>query len=429
MVRNSLREAVAEYDGQLVPRAGEEDFYGTENAMFLLLILYLAFIGLGLPDPLLGAAWPILQEDLGAPLAAEGLIYIIISGGTVISAAQTARVLRHVGTGMLTALCTLITGASLLGMSLSTSVWGICAFAVPLGLGAGAVDSAINHFLAVHYSSRHQNWVHGFWGLGATIGPYLLAWSLMCGAGWQGGYRTVACLQLALAALLFARLKSWNHPPQPPEPQAAPAEPEEAAGEGTRGVCDVLRLRGARYALTMCVCYCGVEALFGNWTCSFLVVGKGLDAALAAKLAALFFLSITFGRFGSGLIANRLGDVRMLRLGTALMLAGVALLLCMPQHGVLPAALAIVLFGVGCAPIYPTIMHLAPPTFGHQNAAAVISAQMVFFYIGSSLMPLLFGGLIKVSTILLFPLVSLLLTGLLTVCLYRLYRSAARPQP
>ncbi|MDD3403779.1 MAG: MFS transporter [Hespellia sp.] len=371
----------------------------------LLVIIYLAFISLGLPDSLLGSAWPSMYQGLEVPLYYAGIISMIISGGTIISSLQSDRLTRKLGTGRVTMISVAMTAAALFGFSISHSFPMLCLWAIPYGLGAGSVDASINNYVALHYSSRHMNWLHCMWGVGAAAGPYAMAFALNRST-WQSGYRTIAILQIGLTAILFLSLPLWKRRKNPQSEVHAEGKPLSLE--------EVLRLRGAKELMITFFCYCALEQTAGLWASSYLVLQKGIDEKTAAGYASLFFIGITAGRAFSGLISNRLGDKHMVRVGQGLILIGICAVIhpYLLQQG---ALIGLVLIGLGCAPIYPALLHSTPVHFGEERSQAVMGMQMASAYIGSCLMPPLFGTLASAFGIRFFP---LFLGGILVLMIF-----------
>ena len=375
---------------------------------FLLAIIYAAFISLGLPDSLLGSAWPVMHEMLGVPVSWAGLVTMIISAGTIISSLFSDRLTRKFGAGPVTAVSVLMTAAALFGFSISNEFWMLCLWAVPYGLGAGAVDAALNNYVALHYSSRDMSWLHCFWGVGTIISPYIMSYSLTGGLGWQQGYRTVSLLQLVLTAVLFLSLPVWKRARL--LQQAAAREVKEAAAGGTAAAVEsekpltlrqALRIRGVGLVLIAFFSYCALEQTTMLWASSYLVQFRGIDASVAARFASMFCIGITAGRFLSGFVADRFGDKWMIRLGTLVVFAGI-LLVAAPVKMDQVSLAGLIVIGFGCAPIYPSIIHATPEHFGRENSQAVIGIQMACAYVGTTLMPPLFGVLSSVVGIGLF---------------------------
>lgn len=372
----------------------------------LLVLIYLAFIGLGLPDSLLGAAWPQLRIDIGAPLSGAGMVSMIVTAGTIVSSLVSARVIRRFGTGKVTAISTALTAAALLGYAFAPAYWWLCIMAIPLGLGAGAVDAALNNFVALHYKAHHMSWLHCFWGLGATAGPILLSVFLARPQGWRTGIRSIGLLQLALVAVLTFSLPLWRKVTEKKEiGSAATSEPISNR--------EALRLRGLPAALLTFFCYCGAELGCGLWASSFLVASRGVAPAQAAGWVSLYYAGITAGRFFSGFAMHRLTCPAMIRLGGLTSLAG-CVMLVLPLPTVF-SAVALVLIGLGCAPVYPCMIHETPARFGEANSQTAMGLQMATAYCGSTLMPPLLGLLAQLVSVIVFPWFLMVLFGLMLV--------------
>ena len=347
----------------------------------LLGVIYLAFISLGLPDSLLGSAWPSMYGQLGVPLSYAGVISMIISAGTIVSSLNSDRLTSRFGPGRVTACSVALTALALLGFSVSGQFWMLCLWAVPYGLGAGSVDAALNNYVALHYASRHMSWLHCMWGVGTLVGPNLISYALSGGQGWETGYRTISLLQLALTAVLVFSLPLWKR-------AAAAGDGEEQAAHQALTLRQAAALPGAKTAVLGFFCYCALEQTAGLWAASYLVLHGGFTAEKAAAMAALFYIGITAGRAACGFITGALGDVRMIRLGQGVILAGVAAM-ALPFDFAMQAGF--VLVGLGCAPIYPSIIHATPARFGAARSQALIGLQMAGAYVGTLLMPPLFG--------------------------------------
>ena len=381
----------------------------------LLAIIYLSFISLGLPDSLLGSAWPIMQPALGVPLSWSGVIFMIIAVGTVISSLNSDRLTRKLGAGLVTAISVAMTALALLGFSLSRSFWMLCLWAVPYGLGAGSVDAALNNYVALHYASRHMSWLHCMWGVGTSVGPLIMAAVLGGGAGWNAGYRIIGLLQIALSVCIFLSLPLWKR-------QAGTAEDAPAGRPLSLG--QILAIPGARSVMLCFFCYCAFEQTVGLWASSYLVKARLVDEITAARLASLFFLGITGGRAVSGFLTFRLSDRQMIRLGFGIVALGVLLVLLPLGNGCAFAGL--IAIGLGCAPIYPSIIHATPANFGADRSQAVIGVQMASAYVGTSLMPPFFGWLAARLGLGLFPLYLAALLVLMAVMHEKLCRTVDR---
>ena len=381
-------------------------------ASLLLPVIYLAFISLGVPDALLGSAWPSMYTELGASLSWAGIVSMIISAGTIVSALCSERLNLRLGTGGVTFLSVMLTAVALLGFSLSTSFWQLCLWAVPYGLGAGSVDAALNNYVALHYESRHMSWLHCMWGVGASIGPVIMGRAL-AGGTWQGGYRTIALLQFALTAVLLLSLRLWKRP------QAN----VEGADFKPHPIPELLRRPGVPQVLLCFFCYSALEATAGMWAASYCTLVRGIDAETAARWASLFYVGITIGRGVCGFLTMKISDQNMIRLGQALIAAGVVLILAPLGQGTLFAGLITV--GLGCAPIYPSIIHETPVNFGRDVSMSMTGLQMATAYVGSCLMPPLFGLLAQYVTPMLYPWFLAVILALMFVMAESLHRRTA----
>jgi len=380
----------------------------------LLALIYLAFISLGLPDALLGSAWPVMYPLLKVPVAYAGIVAMIIAGGTIISSLNANRVISRFGTGLVTAVSVLMTAVALFGFSLSSAFWMLCLWAVPYGLGAGAVDAALNNFVALHYASKHMSWLHCFWGVGASIGPYIMGYSLTVKNSWERGYASVGLFQLILAVILIFSLPVWRKKEQS-QWESQTVTPKNLS------IIEALRIKGVKQVLLAFFGYCALEGTTGLWTSSYLVLHRGLEAEAAARWASLFYLGITVGRFLNGFVADRLGNRNMIRIGLAIITVGLVAVILPIRIGLVTLG-GLVMIGLGCAPIYPCIIHETPRNFGAENSQAIIGIQMASAYTGSTLMPPLFGWLANLLTIALFPFYLSLLLVLMVVMTERLNR-------
>lgn len=372
----------------------------------LLAVIYLAFISLGLPDSLLGSAWPSMYPEFGVPVSWAGVVSMIIAAGTIVSSLQSDRLTRRLGAGKVTAFSVAVTAVALFGFSFSKSFWMLCLWAVPYGLGAGSVDAALNNYVALHYKSRHMSWLHCMWGVGATLGPYIMGYALSGGQGWDAGYRYVGIIQITLTAILFFSLPLWKK-------NGGTEEKERISEERPLTLKQIVRIPGAKEVMLCFFCYCAIEQTTILWASSYLRLYKGVPAGTAAGFAGVFFIGITVGRALSGFITMKLSDTQMIRLGMVLIAAGVAVLFL---PGAWPLSLAgFCLVGLGCAPVYPCIIHSTPGHFGAERSQAVIGVQMASAYVGTCLMPPLFGIIANHITVALFPAYLLALLILLAV--------------
>ncbi|WP_282944816.1 MFS transporter [Cellulomonas endometrii] len=395
----------------------------------LLTIIYVAFISLGLPDSLVGAGWPVMHEDLGVPLAFAGIITMIIAGGTIVSSLASDRLTRRFGAGVVTAASVGLTAAALVGFSFSGSFWLLCVWAVPYGLGAGAVDAALNNYVALHYAARHMNWLHSFWGLGASISPFIMSHALGTRMGWSGAYGTVGAIQIALTVVLVASLPLWGRVNPVRPAGAVPDDDEDAVGPSGKGgahvpLAQALRIPGVLLILTAFFAYCGLESTAMLWASTYLVTERGVGVATAAAFASLFLLGITGGRFLAGFFADRVGDKQLIRWGFAAAALGVGLV-AVPLETDVPALAGLVVAGLGCAPIYPAIIHSTPVNFGRRSSQAIIGIQMAAAYTGSTLAPPAFGALSAWAGTWIFPLFIAVLVALGLLMSERLNRLVA----
>ncbi len=362
--------------------------------LLLLAIIYVAFISLGLPDALLGSAWPVMQSQMGVPLSYAGIVAMIIPGGTILSSLLSDRLTKKFGTGLVTAISVLITAVSLFGFSISGSFWMLCVWAVPYGFGAGAVDAALNNYVALHYASRHMNWLHCFWGLGAAISPFIMSGALTRGMGWNSGYGTVSVIQIALTAVLLFSLPLWKR-----QKASVPCEQSRLPAQK---LSHILRIKGVKFALLAFLGYCAIEATTFLWASSYLVQYRGIGPEMAARYASFFFIGITAGRFISGFISDKIGDRNMVRIGLGIILAGITAV-WLPLTPDWLCLNGLIVIGLGCAPVYPAIIHSTPANFGKESSQAVIGVQMASAYVGATFMPPLFGFLANNIGIGLFP--------------------------
>ncbi len=363
----------------------------------LLAIIYLAFISLGLPDSLLGSAWPSMYREFSVPVSYSGPVFMIIALGTIVSSLQSDRLTRKLGTGTVTAVSVLMTAVALFGFSVTHSYGVLCLWAIPYGLGAGSVDASLNNYVALHYASRHMSWLHCMWGIGASLGPYIMGYALTGGESWNRGYRYIAALQMMLTILLFCSLPLWKERSGGQEKKTDAAYPPKALS-----FREIMHIPGAKEVFAAFFCYCAVEQTANLWASSYLVLHHGLSAETAAGFASMFFIGITAGRFGSGFLTFKLNDTQMIRLGQVFIFIGVIVLFL--PFGKTTAAVGLILTGIGCAPIYPSIIHATPENFGKDRSQAMIGVQMASAYAGTCLMPPIFGLLANHVSVSLFPL-------------------------
>ena len=370
----------------------------------LIAIIYIAFISLGLPDSLLGSAWPVMYTELNVPLSYMGIISMIIALGTIFSSLASDFLNRKLGTGLVTAISVLMTAAALFGFSAARSFVLLCIIAVPYGLGAGAIDAALNNYVALHYSSKHMSWLHCFWGIGASASPYIMGFCLTSGSGWQKGYFSVSLIQFALTAVLFLSLPLWKK-------RTDESQEQSSNIVGLRGA---FKIKGVPYVLAAFFCYCAMESTAGLWASSYLNEYRGTSEETAAMFASLFYLGITLGRFICGFAADKIGDKGLIRIGVSIAAFGVILIILPLQTDIMALA-GLILAGLGCAPIYPSIIHSTPSNFGKENSQSIIGIQMACAYTGTTIMPTLFGALADSVGIFLYPVYLLIFAVMLAV--------------
>jgi len=346
----------------------------------LLAIIYIAFISLGLPDSLLGAGWPVIHENLEVSVSSMGIVTMIISGCTIVSSLLSDSLTRKFGTRIVTTVSVFMTAFALFGFSFATSFWHLLVLAIPYGLGAGAIDAALNNYIALHYSSKHMSWLHCFWGVGTIISPFVMSYALKTSV-WNNGYRIVSFIQLGIGLLLLFTLPVWNvH------------KAEELKSEETKsvGIFGALKIKGVPFLLIGFFSYCAAEATAMGWASTYFSKVKGLDDETAAAFASLFFIGLTVGRFFGGFVMDKLGDKKMINLGVMIAICGI-ICLFIPIKNEILSIIGFVVIGLGFAPIYPCIIHSTPNNFGAENSSAIIGIQMASAYLGSTFMPAVYG--------------------------------------
>ncbi len=398
----------------------------------LLIIIYFAFISLGLPDSLLGSAWPTMYQELSVPLSYAGIISMTIAAGTIVSSLLSDRLTYRFGTGKITAASVLTTAIALFGFSISHSFLTLVLWAIPYGLGAGSVDASLNNYVALHYESRHMSWLHCMWGVGASVGPYIMGLALTNNLSWNGGYRIISIIQIVLSALLIVSLPLWkgrkdvSTEAATDQQNAADSKStleavegaEDSSATGPLSLKQVLSIPGAKSILIMFFCYCALEQTTGLWAASFMNLYKGVSAETAASYASMFFIGITIGRAFSGFITMKLNDDQMIRLGIGIAAAGVLVLL-IPGPGIV-SLIGLIMIGLGCAPIYPSVIHSTPARFGADKSQALIGVEMACAYIGTLAMPALFGLIANNISVALLPVYLLIILVLMFIMFLRL---------
>ena len=377
----------------------------------LISIIYLAFIGLGLPDSLLGSAWPVMYIELDTGLSYAGILTMIFAAGTIVSSLLSDRVTRRIGAGLATTIGLFVLAIAMFGFSRSTAFWMLCLWAVPHGLAAGTIDAALNNYVALHFSSRYMSWLHSFWGVGAIISPYIMSYSLSRQLGWENGYFTVSMIQVGVAVVLLLSLPVWKR-------HKGGIPNVEERGK-VLSLPEILRIKGVKLVLPAFFAYCAAEATTMLWAVSYLVLKRGIPEETAAGYGALFFWGITAGRFLGGFVADKAGDRNMIRSSVAIMIMGTVMIV-LPFSANEISLAGLVILGLGCATVYPSIIHSTPANFGQENSRAIIGVQMAGAYTGSTFMPPLLGLVASFTGIGVYPyfilgfaLILLLMTELL----------------
>lgn len=381
----------------------------------LLLLIYLAFISLGLPDSLLGSAWPVIHQELQVPLSYAGAVTMIISFGTICSSLMSERLTKKLGVNIVTVCSVLLTAIALYGFSTASAFWMLCLWGIPYGLGAGAIDAALNNYVALHYNSRHMSWLHCFWGVGTIISPYIMSYALTTSV-WQNGYRMVSFLQMGITVIMLVTLPVWKVNRKANEQKAG-----QAAVIGIRGA---LKIKGVPQLLLGFFSYCSLESTLLLWSSSYLVGAKGVTAQKAAAFASLFCIGITAGRFLSGLVTEKLGDYNLIRIGIGILLLG-CIAMILPLKTDAAALGGLVVMGLGCAPVYPSIIHATPNNFGAQNSQAIIGIQMASAYVGSTFMPPVFGLIANHISVALMPFFVLFFIVLMYIMVKKTFQNRA----
>ena len=385
---------------------------------FLLVVIYVAFIGLGLPDTILGASWPLMRLDLSVPISAAGILSIITSLGTIVSSLLTPKFLRILGTGKLVAYSIALTAIASLGYGFANSFGILCLWAIPMGIGAGAVDVAMNNFAAVYLESKHTNWLHASWGIGATLGPSLLSLSILTGNGWRGAYEIVAVFLAVIFAMVLISLPLWKKTEARSgvsgaaalEKTAPDSKPNNSAQLSFR---ESLRVPGMKLSFLTFFFYSSLEISTSLW-CGTYLIACGFKPEVGAFIVSLMFASVMIGRIISGFFAIKFTDHRLIYAGIFIVAAGCLVLSLPLPLWMLPVCIC--LLGLGCAPVYPSLIHATPARFGEALSSQAISIQLAGSYVGSILMPPAFGLVATHFSVHLWPISLSIFVGLLLLC-------------
>ena len=371
--------------------------------LLLLCVIYIAFIGLGLPDSLFGTAWPAIYGEFNLPLSAANCVTLIVSGGTVISSAMSARVINKFGTYTVTAISTALTAAALFGFSVSKNLIWLCLFSIPLGIGAGAVDSALNNYVALHFSASHMNFLHCFYGVGVSVSPYIMAFALS-GGNWRGGYRTAFIVQCIITAVIAFSRPLWK------KNDKNSSEKEKSV---TLSFAQMIKTPCVKSDLALFASSCAIECTCSAWSSTFLVESKGFSADVAARTVAMYFVGLTLGRFLSGVLSSKISAWNLIKSGLVIVFSAIIVLL-LPLQSTF-AALGLFLLGLGIGPVYPNIMHLTPKNFGKDVSQSIIGLQMAVAYTGITAVPPIFGFLAQKFGVKLFAPFMLVLFVILAI--------------
>ncbi len=374
----------------------------------LLIIIYVSFISLGLPDSLLGSAWPVMNKGLAVPVSYAGIISMIVSSGTVISSVMSTRFIKRLGTGMVIIISVVMTALALIGFGLSHSFICLLLCAIPLGVGAGSVDAALNNFVALHYEVKHMNWLHCFWGVGATVGPAIMSLWLVQNNNWHMGYISIGVIQSILVIVLIKSLPLWNK-------VTLNKNNDNASDHGinhpdviqTLSLSEIINIPKSKAVLLGFFCYCALELTVGLWSSSYAVNNFGVLSEVAAVWTSVYYLGITLGRFVSGFVSIRFSNKQLIRVGQGSIFVGMLLFILPLALWKIPLGLSLI--GIGCAPIYPSMLHQTPRLFGKGLSQAMMGVQMAFAYIGSTLMPPFFGLIAGYVGVASFPIFLLIL--------------------
>ncbi|NOU68901.1 MFS transporter [Paenibacillus sp. LMG 31461] len=395
-------------------------------ATWFLLIIYLAFVSLGLPDSLLGSAWPVMWQDIGTSMGAAGIVSMTIAAGTIVSSLASGAIVKRLGTGKVTLISCVLTAGALLGFSISPSMLWLIIFAIPLGLGGGSVDAALNHYVAENYKAHHMNWLHCFWGVGATMGPIVMSGYIGDNGFWRGGYVAVSIVQFSLVVILFVTLPLWNRVAAKRKEERLKVsettnKPELEPVDSSLNKVNILQIKGVKPTLIAFLFYCGVEMTIGLWGASYLVGPLEISAESAARWISLYYAGITLGRLITGFIALEVSNRVLIRYGQIVTIVG-GIILLLPLPGTF-SLIGIILIGLGLAPIYPGLLHETPARFGRDNSAKLMGYQMAVAYTGTTFLPPMFGLIASQISLSLFPIVVLVFLALMLISVEKVNRT------
>lgn len=374
----------------------------------LLVIIYIAFISLGLPDSIIGVSWPAMRLDFGLPIDRIGIVSIVITISTVISSLLSGYIIDKLGTGKVTLFSILLTATALIGISFVPSFYWLVLLAFPLGFGAGSIDTALNNFVANHYKAHHMNWLHSFWGIGATLGPIIMALTL-ASKTWRNGFLNIGAIQIGFFIVILLSLPLWKS-------VATKVEEEKEIYKKPK---NLLKDRKALIAVSIFIVYCAIEFSVGLWTSSYLVQNRSFTIENAATVVATYYAGITLGRFICGFLSFKLSNKQLIYLGLFISFIGIVLLNINLSESL--TFIPYLVIGFGLAPIFPAMIHETPVTFGKNKSQYIIGYQMAGAYLGGSFFPPLFGVMARIISIKIFPFYLLVLGILLLVLINALY--------
>lgn len=373
----------------------------------LLALIYVCFISLGLPDSLLGSAWPVLHGEINVPISFAGIISATIFIGTILSSLFSDKLLHKFGAGKVTAVSVVMTAFGLFGFSISSKFWMIILWAIPYGLGAGGVDAILNNYVALHYKPQHMSWLHCMWGIGASISPYIMSFALIKLDSWNYGYLIVSIIQAILSVIIFVSIPLWKRE------HAAKTNESDKTESKALSFKEIFSIKGAIFCFLMFFCYCSLELTTSLWASTYLVQKWSFTPESAASYASMFYIGITFGRFINGFLAMKLSDRFLIRMGSVIIAVGIGFLF-IPLHALF-ALIGFIVIGLGCAPIYPCIIHMTPDVFGEDKSQAMIGVQMAFAYVGFLIIPPLFGFIAEYISVSLLPIYLIIFLTLIFV--------------
>lgn len=361
----------------------------------LLALIYVCFISLGLPDSLLGSAWPVLHGEINVPISFAGIISATIFIGTILSSLFSDKLLHKFGAGKVTAVSVVMTAFGLFGFSISSKFWMLILWAIPYGLGAGGVDAILNNYVALHYRPQHMSWLHCMWGIGASISPYIMSFALIKLDSWNYGYLIVSIIQAILSVIIFVSIPLWKRE------RTDKANEIDKTESKALSFKEIFSIKGAIFCFLMFFCYCSLELTTSLWASTYLVQKWSFTPESAASYASMFYIGITFGRFINGFLAMKLSDRFLIRMGSVIIAVGIGFLF-IPLHALF-SLIGFIVIGLGCAPIYPCIIHMTPDVFGEDKSQAMIGVQMAFAYVGFLIIPPLFGFIAEYISVSLLP--------------------------